>query len=267
MKNIKFLICSIFSILSMVLLFSCASDGDAVAPQGSETGVGGSYARFMVVGDFMYIVDNTTIKTFNIENEADPNLVDAQDIAEGIETIFNLGDRLFIGSSTGLYLYTIAVDGIPQRQGEFLYSNFNFPIFPCDPVVANDTYAYVTLNTTAEVERCRRTEQVLVNQLNIFNVEDIQNPSLVATYDMYNPKGVGLDGKTLFLCENAQGLKIYNVEDPTNIQLIAHFDDFTAFDVIPLGGLLLVVGPDNLYQFDYSDLNNIVKVSEIPIGV
>ena len=46
-----------------------------------------------------------------------------------------------------------------------------------------------------------------------------------------------------------------------------NFDDFTAYDVIPLGGLLLVVGPDNLYQFDYTDLNNIVKISEIPIGV
>ena len=62
------------------------------------------------------------------------------------------------------------------------------------------------------------------------------------------------------------GLKIFDVSNPRDIQLIKHFDFFTAFDVIPLDGLLLVVGPDNVYQFDYSDLENIKQVSQIPYG-
>ena len=76
-----------------------------------------------------------------------------------------------------------------------------------------------------------------------------------------------LDGRLLFVCEDTEGLKVFDVENPVEIQLVAHFEGFTAFDVIPLGGLLLVVGPDNVYQFDYSDPDNIILISEIPLGV
>ena len=74
-------------------------------------------------------------------------------------------------------------------------------------------------------------------------------------------------GNILFVCDNDQGLKVFDVSDPLNIDLIKHFDGFTAFDVITLDGLLLVVGPDNVYQFDYNDLENMRLVSEIPYGV
>jgi len=248
-------------------LAGCQSDGsDILAPDGDGSGVGGSLARFMVAGDFLYTVDNTKIKTIHLADPADPVLINEQTIAEGVESIFRLGNRLFIGSSTGLFLYTFGADGIPQRQGEFLYSNLNFPIFPCDPVVANDSFAYVTLNNTIEVEACRRNTVTLVKVLNIFDITDIQNPALVAQYDMANPQGVGLDGNLLFVCENQFGLKVFDVSNPNNILLIKHLEGFTVHDVIPLGGLLLVVGPENVYQVDYSDLNNIRIISQIQIG-
>ena len=268
MKNFIKKIAPVVFILALGMTFTgCESDAsDIFAPGNDGAGVGGSLARFMIAGNFMYTVDNTKIKTISLANPADPVLVNEQTVAEGVESIFRLGNRLFIGSSTGLFLYTFGADGIPQRQGEFLYSNFNFPIFPCDPVVADDTYAYVTLNTAIKVEQCRRNTAVQVNVLNIFDITNIENPSLVAQYEMDNPQGVGVDGDLLFVCEQQFGLKVFDISNPADIQLVAHLTGFEAHDVITLGGLLLVVGPENVYQVDYSDRNNIRVISQIPIG-
>ena len=260
----------IFFFLSVSILAlgiqNCASDAqDLGVTDSSDTGIGGSYARFMIVGDFMYIVGTNSIQTLSLSNPTEPEVLDEQFITEGVESIFNLGTKLFVGSNNGFFIYDIEENGIPEKLSEFLYEQIQ--IFnTCDPIVVNDSLAYVTLNTTTVVGRCRRIIQAQVNVLNIFSIRELDNPTLLAQYEMHNPKGVGLDGTTLFVCENDLGLKVFDVSNPVDIQLIAHFDDFTAFDVIPLGGLLLVVGPENVYQFDYSDLNNIHKISEIRIG-
>lgn len=257
--------CSLFLVS---LITSCSGEGDSLAAELSEngSGVGGSFARFMVVGDFMYTVDNERIKTLDISNPADPSEINVQEIATGIESIFRLGERLFIGSSTGLFLYTIGTDGIPQKQGEFLYSNFDFPIFPCDPVVANDSVAFVSLNTAILVEGCRRDVPVSVNTLNLFDVKDIQNPVLISQHEMLDPQGVGIDGDLLFLCENDFGLRIFDISDPYNFEEIDFLEEVNAHDVIPLDGLLLIVGKDNVYQVDYTDRENIQVISTIPVG-
>lgn len=267
MKNfIQKISLPVFILVLGIAFTSCQSEADSLAPDG-DSGIGGSLARFMVAGNFLYTVDNTKIKTISLVNPADPELINEQTVTNGVESIFRVGNRLFIGSSTGLFLYTFGADGIPQKQGEFLYETLDFPFNWCDPVVANDSFAYVTLNTNLTVEQCRRTAVVSTNLLNIFDVTDIQNPTLVAQYEMTNPQGVGLDGHLLFVCEQQFGLKVFDVSNPADIQLVAHLQDFEAHDVIPLGGLLLVVGPNNVYQIDYSDPANIHVISQIPIGV
>ncbi len=257
-----------FLLLSFLLLLSISCANDAgFEPSGSDTGVAGSYARFLVVGDFMYIVDDSSIKTFDVSDPAFPQQVDQQTVGDRIESIFRFEDKLFIGSGAGLFIYQIMENGLPQSLSVTPYFD-TFDTFACDPVVANETHAYVTLNSLSRVDRpCGGgTIEVNVNVLKVFNIEDITNPLLIQEYEMSAPKGVGLDGTTLFVCDNDQGLKIFDVSNPEDLQLIKHFDNFTTFDVIPLDGLLLVVGPDNVYQFDYSDLDNIRLVAEIPYG-
>jgi len=258
-----------YSTLFLIALFtSCGDDSNLSAPVGENgSGVGGSFARFMVVGDFMYTVDTEHIKTLDLSNPADPTQINVQEIATGIESIFRLGERLFIGSSTGLFLYTIGADGIPEKQGEFLYSNFDFPIFPCDPVVANDSIAFVSLNSVILVEGCRRDVPVSVNTLNLFDVKDIQNPVLISQTEMDDPQGVGIDGDLLFLCENEFGLKIFDISDPYNLQVVDVLEGVNVHDVIPLNGLLLLVGETNVYQVDYTERENIHVISSIPLGV
>lgn len=258
MKNIsQFLFAFI-----LICLTACSGDNDLALPSAdSNTGVAGSYARFIAVGDFMYIVNTTGIKTFDLSVPATPEQIDDQEIGERIESIFHYDGLLFIGSGAGLFIYQIGQDGKPDQLSATAYFDL-FDTWSCDPVVADEQYAFVTLNS---VERtCDGLTDV--NELRIYDISDLENPNLLAVYPMTAPKGVGLDGNTLFVCDHTAGLKIYDVSNVLDITLIKQFSDFTAYDVITLDGLLLVVGPDNVYQFDYSDINNIQLLTEIPYG-
>ncbi|MEM0991816.1 MAG: hypothetical protein AAGI49_02225, partial [Bacteroidota bacterium] len=97
-------------------------------------------------------------------------------------------------------------------------------------------------------------------------ITDPSAPALLTQYDLFAPKGVGLDGTTLFVCDDTEGLKVFDVSDPYNLVSIAHIDYITTFDVIPLDGLLLVVGPENIYEFDYTDLSDIKLISSFKYG-
>ena len=71
----------------------------------------------------------------------------------------------------------------------------------------------------------------------------------------------------LFVCDGNAGLKIYNAADVTTIDshALAQYPDNHAFDVIPLGQVLVMIGEDGLYQYDYTDLNHIYELSHIEI--
>lgn len=257
---------SLFFLISLLLTLSCESDQISADSAATDTGIAGSYARFLTVGNFMYIVDDASIQTFSLSDPFKPERIDQQAIGERIESIFHFEEKLFIGSGAGLFIYQIEADGIPSSLSATSYFN-TFDTFACDPVVANSTHAYVTLNSLSRIENpCGGVVTVNVNVLKIFDIQDLTNPILLAEYPMTAPKGLGLDGDILFVCDDAQGLKVFDVSDPLDIELMKHFDGFTAFDVITLDGLLLVVSPDNVYQFDYNDLENIRLVSEIPYG-
>lgn len=260
MKNhfVKILLLAI-----VVQIVGCSSSSNDIAAVSDGAGVAGSYARFLIVDNFLYVVDNTSIQTFDISNADDPSRVAQSDVGSLIESIFHLDGKLFIGAGSGLFLYGINDAGIPEKISDVPH---NFPMPPSDPVVANATHAYVTLNTsTWRCTWCWAPDNF--NVLKVFDINELEDPQLIAEYPMQNPKGVGLDGDLLFLCDDEAGLKVLDISNPEEVIQIHHFNDFTAFDVIPLNGLLIVVGPDNVYQFDYTDLDNMVLISTIPIQV
>lgn len=263
MKNIKSLFYKILFVFAIAQVVGCSQSSNDSAALSSGAGVAGSYARFIIEGNFLYIVDNTSIQTFNVEDEANPVRIAQSEIGSRIESIFHYDGNLFIGAGSGLYLYDIKADGIPELIADVPH---NFPMPPCDPVVANATHAYVTLNTsTWRCTWCWSPENF--NVLKIFDINNIQDPILINEVLMENPKGVGLDGNYLFLCDDTAGLKVLDVSNPNEVTELHHFEGFTAYDVIPLNGLLIVVGPENVYQYDYTDMNNMVLISTIPIQV
>ncbi|MCB0553427.1 MAG: hypothetical protein KDD02_07735 [Phaeodactylibacter sp.] len=242
----------------LLALASCAEDNSSLAPgQSSNTGLGGSLARFTIVDDFLYTVDNNSLHSFDISNPAQPEPRASIEVGQGVETIFPLNGLLFLGTQSGMLIYQLLPNGAPQFLSSYQH------IISCDPVVANTQFAYVTLR----VSGCRQAVAGAADLLEIIDISNIQQPTIVASYDLESPYGLGLDGETLFVCLGTSGLKIFNAADPQNLQQLAFLDNINAVDVIPLNGLLLVIGPDRIVQYDYSDLGDIKKISEIAIGV
>jgi hypothetical protein len=84
---------------------------------------------------------------------------------------------------------------------------------------------------------------------------------------MTNPHGLGKSGDLLFICDGNAGLKIYNASNPLTIgsRLIYTYPNINAFDVIPIGNILVMIGENGLYQYSYSDIQNISLLSKIEV--
>lgn len=211
---------------------------------GGDTGSGGSLARFKIVNDHLYVVDNRVINVFDIQNLAMPTKVNEEFVTWDAETIFYENNKLFIGSMTGMYIYDITVPSSPQYISEFSHMRF------CDPVVIDGDYAYITLRAGAS---CINGEtQMLESRLEIVNISDIYNPQLEHTYTLNEPYGLGVSGDKLFICDGSYGLKVYDKSDIANLQLLQEFTNATAYDVIPLNDKLLMIGGNTLTQYNYT---------------
>ncbi|MGB5821702.1 MAG: hypothetical protein WBG90_19625 [Saonia sp.] len=212
----------------------------AEAANDAATGQGGSLARFKIVDDFLYAVDRHSINVFNIQDLENPQ--DLDDVYAGfdIETIFNRGEHLFLGSMRGMYIYDISTPAAPSFVSEFQHGT------ACDPVVVDGDYAFVTLRGG---NGCGATESGLF----IVDISEITDPVLVETYAMDEPYGLGIKDEKLFICDGASGLRVYDKTDISNLIDLNHFKDIVTFDVIPLDQTLLMVGDDVLYQYEYLD--------------
>ncbi|QDH81432.1 hypothetical protein FKX85_21315 [Echinicola soli] len=229
------------------------SNVDAGGGQGNY-GQGGSMARFTLANGHLYTVDDNDLRLFDISEKADPEFVKQIQLGWGIETIFPFKDKLFIGSTTGMHIYDISVPANPQQLS--VYSH----ITSCDPVVANDDYAFVTL-------RSGNFCQQGVNLLEVLDITDPSLPKLLKSYPMDNPHGLGLAGEYLYVCEGEYGLKSFNVSDVLKIDQnqLEHLQGLNAFDLIPGPKSLIVIGNKVITQYDYSIPNKLKQLSTITI--
>jgi hypothetical protein len=228
---------------------SASGNGGGIA---TTTGTGGSMARFTIYNDFLYAATNTDLVLFNIKTLSKPTQQAKINLGWGIETIFPYKDKLFIGSNTGMYIFDNKNPEKPERLSIFQHAR------ACDPVVVDKDIAYVTLRSGW----CGAAP----NRLDVVNVSNLSSPTLIKSYDMQNPAGLGIDFPNLFVCEGQYGLKSFDATSSTNIILQQHLEKLNAFDVIPLDGKhLLMVGKDGLYQFDTSNPKNLKLLSTIPV--
>lgn len=227
-------------------------DAIAAAESGVATGQGGSLARFKIVGDYLYAVDSHNINIFDISNLDAPQ--DLEDVFAGfdIETIFNRGDHLFLGSMRGMYIYDISNPASPSFVSEFEHGT------ACDPVVVDDNYAYVTLRGG---NFCGATQSGLY----IIDIADITNPELVVIYPMDEPYGLGVKDNQLFVCDGSSGLKVYDKSNIPDLPQLHHFQQIVTYDVIPLDNSLLMIGDGILYQYNYTP-DGISEISRLALN-
>jgi hypothetical protein len=221
----------------------------------SSVGIGGSMAKFTLIGDNLFAMHNNTLKQFNVSEIPGINAGPEVAIGYQVETLFPHGTKLFMGTTTGMVVYDVSNPSIPQFVSVFNHIN------SCDPVVIEGNYAYVTLRSGTQCNG-------FTNQLDVVDISSLANPFLVKSYPMFNPHGLGIDNHILFICDGDAGLKVYDATDPMEIHMnqLAHFADIKTFDIIPYNGIAMMIGSDGLYQYDYTNLDSLKLLSHLPIG-
>jgi len=218
-------------------------------------GISGSMARFALVNNYLYTVDQSYLKAFDITNSNNPTFSNKVGVEWSVETIYPFKNKLFIGSNNGMFIYDVeSSPEYPAKLGEFTH------VRACDPVIADDSFALVTLHSGTD---CMGFN----NQLDVVKLNNLTNSELVKTYSMTSPHGLSKDGNLLFICDGTEGLKVFDASYVMNLQLIKqiNINNLETYDVIASGNIALVVAVDGLYEYDYSNVNDIRLLSKLNI--
>ena len=232
-------------------------------------GVNGSMSRFAITDNCLYaiyiknVVYNQSpapstnyyttgeLKVFDLR-EGGVKQVNSVFVNNTVETLFAYRDYLFMGMSNGMQIYSIANPVAP------VYVSSAWHFWGCDPVVVDENYAYLTVRST---NTCGQNG----NLLQVYDIKEIRQPTLVSQFDMQEPYGLGIDGNKLFICD--KGLKVFDATNPRQVgqKLLFSTTDFKGYDLIPYNNLLLVIGDNGLYQYSYSSDNQLNRLSVIPV--
>ena len=228
----------------MLCLQACNKSANVGSNSNSSggTGQGGSLARFTIARNHLYVVDDNELYAYSLANSDHPQLKSQVNVGFSIETIYSYEDKLFVGSQNAMYIYSIADAAQPTLLGQASH------VRACDPVVANDSLAYVTV-------RSGNSCGGMVNALLVYDIRNVLNPVLRNTVPMNSPWGLGLKGNRLYVCDGSAGLVVYDLGDPLHPQVVRRLNNETFYDVIPTSDLLIamVEGGTSLYSYQPGD--------------
>ena len=229
-------------------MFALSNAGSGAAKANSN-GIAGSMASMVLMNDYLYAIrEPHSVGIVDITTAATPRLDTTFNAGFDLETIYPFEDKLFLGSSTGMFMYDLANPTSPVQLGTFSHGR------ACDPVITDGKYAYVTLRGGTF---CGGNS----NELHIVDVKNLMNPVLVKTYQLTGPTGLSKDGKLLFVCDGTSGVRLYDASNPGVLKQLQQIKSDEPYDVIAANKKAMVVGKNGLYQYDYSDLNNIRLLS------
>jgi hypothetical protein len=237
----------IIPFLLLVFIIGC-SDSDSA--QNSDIGQGGSLAVFAIKGNYLYGVDQMKLNVFSLVDSEKPVKVNEISIGFDIETLFSYGDNLFIGSRNGMFIYSISNPENPTKLSSVQHFT------ACDPVIANSTHSYVTLNSNTT---CGNN----TNVLQVYDTKDLSNPKLIHSRTLTQPKGIGFyTSDYLLVCDDV--IKIFNIQNPAE-PILVHAIDKNCFDVIVRDNTLFAIGNGGVYRYELnpSNIKDIKVISEV----
>lgn len=216
----------------------------------NEVSTAGSMTRFLPIDRYLYIINFNELVLFSIGDNYQPTRFARLDTGTQAETLFQLNDLLFVGSTTGMLMYDVASPSNPN------YLNSIEHFRSCDPVVADENYAYVTLRggTNCFTE---------TNELQIIDIRTPEELSVLARQVMFNPHGLAIHEDYLLVCDGSAGLKVVDVSDREEPQILSTDNIPFAYDIIVDFPSSIVVGEGVLYQYDLTNLPEIVKTNEL----
>lgn len=223
---------------------------------GTTYGVGGSMARFGLYQNMLYIVNQNSVLSFKLNTNYEAVLSSTTYVNWNVETIFITDNHMFLGTQNGMIIESLEVPERPSQEGSFAHMT------SCDPVVIKGDLAFVTLRGGTTCRGGTLNELDVIRMSNSYSVF-----TLLMSYPLFGPQGLGIDGDLLFVCDGDAGLKIYKDSDPLTISqhLVASFPLINAYDVIPVNNYLFMIGDTGFTLYDYSNILNIKQIGFIPI--
>ncbi|HYD20208.1 MAG TPA: hypothetical protein VEB40_01935 [Flavipsychrobacter sp.] len=252
MKNI------FISILCALCLWGCSKDTNS-KPSGSTnstgstgtSGQGGSLARYTIAQNHLYIAESQKLKVFSLANPADPQMVKEIVVGQDIETIYCYDDKLFMGSMNAMYIYSIANPSSPQFLGDASH------VRACDPVVANDAVAYVTVRSGSA---CGGT----TNALYVYDISNVLIPQQRKVIALTGPWGLGLKGDRLYVCDGGEGLMVYDISNAEYPSYIKKISGEIFYDVIAVNNenllICMIEGGMAIYEVNGDNLTQLAKI-------
>lgn len=226
-----------------------ASTASASAAK-SNSGTAGSMASMVLMNDYLYALQEShSIGIVNISTPSSPTLDSSFYAGFDLETIYPFEGKLFLGSMSGMYMYDMTNPVAPVKLGEFSHGR------ACDPVVTDGRYAYVTLHAGTNCGGA-------ANELNVIDIKDLMNPTLVKAYALTKPKGLCKDGNLLFICDDKSGVRLYDATQVDNLKQLSSINISNSYDIIAGNNHAMVVTDDGLYQYDYSNTRNLRLLSK-----
>jgi len=242
----------IFTLLLFACLLACDEDsGDSTTL--NPTGKAGSLARFALSSTHLYAVDEQSLNVYRLSENGALAKTNHTYLGADIETIYIKGSELYIGAQDGMRIFNITDPDNPKYKSMYAH------ITACDPVVVQDTLAFVTYR----VSNCRRLG---VNALDIINVKNTERPVLLSSYTLTEPYGLGVKNNLLFVCDGSAGLKIINVTNPYKPAIIRVYDDIVAQDIIIDGDRIILTAATGISQYSFTPLGQLQKLSEINVS-
>ena len=229
------------------------SDSYSGASGNGAVGVSGSITLFTIINDYLYVIEEgQKLHPFGLVNPASPEKYEEVMVSRDVETLFPYESYLFMGTPTGMLIYNTDNPISPAYVSSLSHAR------GCDPVVVQDDIAYVTVRSGGP---CGGD----VNQLDVIDVSNINAPNLLSSFNMKNPHGLGIDGDELFICDGEAGLKVFDASVPeeSGNNLLHQFKKIDAIDIIPLGDVAMVIAEDGIYQYDYSNPEEMNLLSKI----